>query len=61
MFRPVCMCCHGLAFSIDALADAALALNNYRGRPKTHIRSIDMALEAESRAEESRRREKSQQ
>jgi hypothetical protein len=60
MIRPVCMSCHGLAFSIDALADTALALNNYRGRPKTHIRSIEMALEAESRAEESRRRKKSQ-
>jgi formate-dependent nitrite reductase cytochrome c552 subunit len=61
MIRPVCMSCHGLGFSIDAIADATLALSNYRGRPKTHIRSIEMALEAESRAEESRRREKSQQ
>jgi formate-dependent nitrite reductase cytochrome c552 subunit len=61
MIRPVCMSCHGLGFSIDAVADAALALNNYRGRPKTHIRSIEMALETESRAEESRQREKSQQ
>jgi hypothetical protein len=61
MIRPVCMSCHGLGFSIDAIADTTLALSNYRGRPKARIRSIEMALEAESRAEESRRREKSQQ
>jgi hypothetical protein len=61
MLRPVCMACHGLPFSIDALADRALVTRNFRGRPATHIRSIDMALDAERRAEESRRREKEPQ
>ena len=55
MIRPVCMNCHGVPFAIDALADPALIANNFRGSPVKHIRSIDMALQAERRAEESRR------
>jgi hypothetical protein len=41
MIRPVCMNCHGLAFSIDALADPVLINNNFNGRPSQHIESID--------------------
>jgi formate-dependent nitrite reductase cytochrome c552 subunit len=61
MLRPVCMACHGLPFSIDALADRALVTRNFKGRPAAHIRSVDMALDAERRAEASRKREKEQQ
>ena len=43
MLRTVCMDCHGLGFSIDALADEGLIKNNFKGRPKQHIKSIDMA------------------
>jgi hypothetical protein len=43
MIRDVCMSCHGLAFSIDALADRTLIEMNFRGRPSRHIESIDMA------------------
>ena len=43
MIRDVCLSCHGLAFSIDALADRALIEANFRGRPSRHIESIDMA------------------
>lgn len=49
MIRPVCMNCHGLEFSIDALADEKLIKNNFNGRPDIHIRSIDMALERENK------------
>lgn len=45
MIRPVCMNCHGLGFSIDALADKQLIKNNFNGRPSEHIPSIDMAIE----------------
>ena len=45
MIRPVCMSCHSLSFSIDALADETLINNNFNGRPTTHIESIDMAVE----------------
>lgn len=55
MIRPVCLSCHGLAFAIDALADPALVARNFAGRPLGHVESIDMVLEAERRAEQSRR------
>ena len=44
MIRTVCLNCHGLAFSIDALADAALVRTNFIGQPSLHVESIDMAL-----------------
>lgn len=44
MLRSVCMNCHSLEFAIDALADAALVANNFRGRPSLHVESMDMAL-----------------
>ncbi len=47
MIRKVCLNCHSLAFSIDALADEALIQQNFDGRPSVHIESIDMALERE--------------
>lgn len=42
MIRPVCMSCHGLGFSIDALADAALVERNFGGQPRVHVRSLEM-------------------
>ncbi len=44
MIRSVCMQCHNLEFSIDALADPELIKNNFSGRPAKHIPSIDWAL-----------------
>lgn len=49
LIRPVCMQCHSLEFSIDALADKTLIKNNFNGRPSEHIPSIDWALERENR------------
>ena len=43
MIRPVCMQCHSLEFSIDALADEALIKRNFAGKPAEHIPSIDWA------------------
>jgi hypothetical protein len=45
MIRPVCMNCHGLAYSIDALADRALVSNNFLGRPRAHVKSVDMVAQ----------------
>jgi len=45
MLRSVCLECHGLGFSIDALADRASIDSNFRGRPGLHVESIDFALE----------------
>lgn len=44
MIRSVCMSCHGLKFSIDALADTRLLKNNFSGKPAIHIKSVDWAL-----------------
>lgn len=43
MIRPVCMSCHSLSFSIDALADRHLINNNFNGKPGKHVPSIDWA------------------
>jgi len=43
MIRGVCMHCHGLGFSIDALADPALIQRNFTGRPAAHVESLDLA------------------
>ena len=48
MIREVCLTCHTLALTIDALADPAQIRSNFSGLPSRHVRSIDMAL---SRAE----------
>jgi len=42
MIRPVCMNCHGLGYSIDALADSKLVAENFKGQPRAHIKSLDM-------------------
>jgi len=43
MIRGVCMSCHGLGFSIDALADPSLIASNFSGTPARHIESLDLA------------------
>lgn len=41
MLRDVCMACHGLRFSINALADTELVQRNFAGRPATQVKSLD--------------------
>lgn len=43
MIRSVCQNCHGLKFSIDALADNELVKNCFNGDASKHIPSVDMA------------------
>lgn len=43
MIRDVCLDCHGLAFSIDALADRDLVNACFGNAPANHIKSIDLA------------------
>ena len=45
MIRPVCMNCHGLGFSLDALGDIKLISNNFSGSPENHIKIIEMVKE----------------
>ena len=44
MLRSVCLACHNLEFSIDALADSELIKKNFAGKPSKHIESIDWAM-----------------
>lgn len=49
MVRSVCANCHGLQFTLDALADRKLIEKNFQGLPGVHIESIEWA---KKRAEE---------
>ncbi len=42
MVRPTCLHCHGLGFSLDALADPELIRNNFSGPSKVHVESVEM-------------------
>jgi len=43
MIRSVCLPCHGLGFTLDALADAQLIKKNFNGQPSRHVESLDWA------------------
>ena len=49
MVREVCLACHGLQFSLDALADAELVARNFDRPPKRQVTSIRMALSRRKR------------
>ncbi|EDY83821.1 hypothetical protein VDG1235_3448 [Verrucomicrobiia bacterium DG1235] len=49
MIRPVCIQCHGVGFSIDALADPNLLENNFSGPSSIHVESLEMVVEKLSR------------
>ncbi|MBX2837254.1 MAG: ammonia-forming cytochrome c nitrite reductase subunit c552 [Gammaproteobacteria bacterium] len=54
MIRPACMECHGLEFSINALADRTLIENNFKGQPTMEIQSVNLARELQ-KAHEARK------
>lgn len=43
MIRPVCMQCHGLEFTLNALADSELIKSNFQYTPKSLVDSIRFA------------------
>jgi hypothetical protein len=47
MVRTVCTACHGLGFTLDALAEPDLVQRNFNGQPTKHVESLNLA---ESRA-----------
>jgi hypothetical protein len=55
MIRTVCLSCHGLEFSLDALADRGLIENNFANAPSRHVDSIDMALRFRAETEAKKR------
>ena len=64
MVRSACAHCHGLQFSLNALADADLVKKNFGGESSVYVESIDMAKawvderERMRKAREKRREEK---
>ena len=55
MIRSVCTNCHGLEFTIDSLADKNLVDNNFNGKPKIHIDTMDLAKKELQRRNSSRK------
>ncbi len=49
MIRTTCQHCHGLEFSIDALADRELVDSNFRGKPAVHVITMDLAAAEKER------------
>lgn len=49
MIRSACLQCHGLEFSIDALADQQLIDSNFAGRPSVHVQTMDLAAAEKER------------
>lgn len=56
MIRPVCLNCHSLKDSIDALADRELIDRNFVGQPQVHVRGIEMALARDAAKSKSKAR-----
>jgi len=52
MIRSTCQDCHGLAFSIDAMADRALVDSNFNGQPSAKVKSMEMAEQEHLRHEQ---------
>ena len=44
MVRSTCERCHGLPFTLDALADRRLIDSNFSGSPQVHVKSVDFAV-----------------
>jgi predicted CXXCH cytochrome family protein len=45
MVRDVCLKCHGLGFTLNALADPALIRSNFQGRPTISLETLRLAEE----------------
>jgi hypothetical protein len=54
MTRSVCANCHGLRFTLDALADRKLIEKNFNGLPGVHIESIEWATKRAKQRSEAR-------
>ncbi|MGB0372549.1 MAG: cytochrome c3 family protein [Opitutales bacterium] len=55
MIRTSCIQCHGLQFTLNALADEELIKRNFVGHPSVNIESLEWAREEKIRTEESRK------
>ena len=51
MIRSSCIECHGLQFTLNALADEELIDRNFNGMPSVFVESLEMAREEKLKAE----------
>ena len=58
MIRPVCMNCHGLEFSINAISDVELVKKNFNGTSTFKTDSMRLVDEEQKRYEEKQRKRK---
>lgn len=49
MIRSACLHCHGMSFTLDALADEHLIKNNFIGQPSVHVNTMDLAADEDQR------------
>lgn len=49
MIRPSCLHCHGLEFSLNALADPALIENNFSSKPTKQIETMALVRQEKQR------------
>ena len=52
MIRSSCRHCHGLEFTLDALADTSLIERNFEGAPQIDVKSMDLARAEHKRREQ---------
>ncbi|HAV14165.1 MAG TPA: NrfA- nitrite reduction protein [Opitutae bacterium] len=51
MIRSSCIQCHGLQFTLNALADRDLIDRNFKGKPSVFVESLELAREEKERTE----------
>jgi predicted CXXCH cytochrome family protein len=49
MVRTSCQHCHGLEFTLDVMSDKALIDNNFKGRTKHHVQTMELAEQEDER------------
>lgn len=59
MLRAVCLNCHGMQFSLDALADPQKQSTCYSGKPDPSVRSLEMARDWFTKKQRQRERRSS--
>lgn len=59
MLRAVCLNCHGMQFSLDALADPQMKSTCYSGTPDQSVRSLEMARDWFTKKQRQRERRSS--
>lgn len=57
MIRSSCIQCHGLQFTLNALADRELINRNFQGRPSVFVDSLELARQEKERTEAAKKKD----